>query len=222
MRFLLPANIYLLHCSGFGMCCGLIALFRKKRKAGYLYFTVFALISSFLARLYYTLTIAFYGGLPDVFNIGFLGYAAMFLCFYFANYGQMDLLIDDRQTLSPVYRLIPAVIPVIETVVAVLGLFFGCVKLSVRISFLAISVLSGQAGYYHLKHLLIPDLDDGFTRALRGYNLTALLIGFSSFAEIGLSVFGWNRPIIFVQFFMGLCYAAIFPLLEKGVNKWSI
>lgn len=220
VKLQLYGNIYLLLMSGFGMFLGLFAVFARKRKAIYLYFTVLALISSFLSCLFYTLMIAFYGGLPDIFNIGFLGYAATFLFFFFANYGQMDLLIDDRRSIRPIYRIVPLVIPVVELTAALLGMIYGVVSFSVRVCYLVISLISALAGYYHLKHLIIPDLDDGFAKALRSYNAIAMLIGFFSLTEIGLSVFGHNTVIIFAQFFLGLLYAAVFPVLDKGVKKW--
>ena len=211
----------MLICSGFGLFFGVAQFMKKKRLPMYFMFILFAIMSAFLSRIYYFVSIAFYGSVPEVFNLGFIGYAAMFLYMFFANYGQIDCLVDDRETLRPRYRIIPMIIPVIEFIFAVFSLIFGTVNITVRISFVVISVAAGFAGYLNVKHLIVPDIDLGIVKSIRGYNLIAFLIGIFSIAEIGLSLFGITDIIIYFQIILGVLYAAAIPVLNREVKKWT-
>lgn len=187
----------------------------------YFLFILFAIMSAFLSRIYYFVSIVLYGSVPDVFNLGFIGYAAMFLYMFFANFGQIDNLVDDRRSLAVRYRVIPVIIPLAELIFAIYSLFFGTVDISIRISFAVISFVAGFAGYLNIKHLIIPDVDFGIVKAIRGYNLIALLIGLFSLAEIGFSIFEINGIILYIQIILGILYAAAVPVLNSEVKKWT-
>ena len=45
-----------------------------------------------------------------------------------------------------------------------------------KLSCAAVSCIIGPACYFHLKHLLIPDVDYGVVRCLRGYMIVAMYI----------------------------------------------
>lgn len=221
MKQQLIANLYLLTCSGIGICHGFTRILSHKKAPAYLHFVTFAMLSAFFSRVFYSLSIAFYGGLPDTFNIGFLGYAATFLYIFFANYGQMDLLIDDRRTLKKRYRIIPIILPAIEVAVSVISLFCGSVNFAVCVSFVIISVTAGLAAYFNVKHLIAPDIEFGIVRSIRGFNLIAVITGILSLAEIGLSVFGCPDPIIFVQAALGIMYLLMIAVLDKEMKRWT-
>lgn len=187
----------------------------------YFMFILFAIMSAFLSRIYYFVTVALYGSIPDIFNLGFIGYAAMFLYMLFANYGQIDCLVDDRKTLKARYRIIPIIFPAAELAFSVYSLFFGTADITVRASFVVISVAAGFAGYFNIKHLIIPDVDFGIVKSIRGYNLIAFLIGIFSLAEIGFSLFEYNKIIFFIQLILGVLYAAVIPVLNSEVKKWT-
>ena len=144
MNFTFFTNLYMLICSGFGLAFGITRFMGKKRPPMYFLFILLAIMSAFLSRIYYFVTVALYGSIPDVFNLGFIGYAAMLLYMFFANYGQIDYLVDDRRTLKARYRIIPVIVPVIELIFAFYSLFFGTVDISIRISFIKRIAVSGM------------------------------------------------------------------------------
>lgn len=187
----------------------------------YFLFILLAIMSAFLSRIYYFVSVILYGDVPEVFNLGFIGYAAMFLYMFFANFGQIDMLVDDRKTLKRRYRIIPIIIPVAELAFAVYSLFFGTVDITIRISFVVIAVVAGFAGYLNIKHLIVPDVDFGIVKSIRGYNLIAILIGLLSLAEIGISLFEHNEAIMYIQIVLGALYAAAIPVLNSEVKKWT-
>lgn len=221
MKIPLFTNLYMLICSGFSLVFGIVQFMKKKRPPMYFLFILFAIMSAFLSRIYYFVTVALYGSIPDMFNLGFIGYAAMFLYMFFANYGQIDYLVDDRKTLKIHYRVIPVIIPVTELLLAVYSLIYGTVNITVRISFVAISVIAGFAGYFNIKHFIIPDVDFGIVKLIRGYNLIAFFIGIFSLAEIGFSLFEYNGIIFYIQIILGTLYATAIPVLNSEVKKWT-
>ena len=221
MKFTLFTNLYLLICSGFGLFFGTAQFFKKKHPPMYFMFILFAIMSAFLSRIYYFVTVLLYGSIPGYFNLGFIGYAAMFLYMFFANFGQIDALADDRHTLKARYRIIPVIIPAAELFFGIYSLFFGTVDITVRVPFVIISVLAGFAGYLNIKHLIIPDVDLGIIKSIRGYNLIAFLIGIFSLAEIGFSLFEINGIILYIQIILGVLYAAAIPVLNSEVKKWT-
>lgn len=211
----------MLICSGFSLFFGVAQFMKKKRPPMYFMFVLFAIMSAFLSRVYYFVTVALYGSVPEVFNLGFIGYAAMFLYMFFANYGQIDCLVDDRKMLQTRYRVIPVIVPAVEFLFAIFALIYGTVNISIRIPFLIISVLAGFSGYLNIKHTIIPDVDFGIVKSIKGYNIIAVLIGFFSLAEIGLSIFEINGIILYVQIVLGILYAAAIPVLNREVKKWT-
>ena len=221
MKIVFYSNIYMLICSVISLSYGLHKIFNSKKTAMYFQFGVFTMLCIVLSRLFYTVSIVCFGELPQIFNIGFIGYCAMFMFLFFSNYGQIDKLVDDRKTVKPIYRIIPAVISVPELAAGIAALLFGTVQFSVRLSFLVMTILAGLAGYYNLKHMIIPDIEFGIVKSIKAYNLTALFLEILTLAEIGLSCFGINEPIIFVQAALGIIYAVTLPILHKGVTKWT-
>ncbi len=221
MKTYLISNIHILICCAVGLAYGIARINSKNKPPMYLLFSLFALVSAFLSRVFYTLSIVFHGGIPDTFNIGFLGYAATFLFFLLANIGQMDWLVDDRKSLRPIYRIIPAIVPTAELFAAVIGLFLKNVTFSVRLSFLVITVVAGFAGYFNIKHIIVPDIEFGIVKAVRGNNLIEFAIGILSLAEIGFSVYGLNELILYVQIVLGVLYIAVIPVLSMEVKKWT-
>lgn len=220
MKLQFIANIYMLFCSTIALGYGLSKILSRKKAAAYFTFSVFAVLCVVLSRLYYSVSVICFDEVPQIFNLGFLGYFAMFMFIFFSNYGQIDKLVDDRKSLKPVYRIIPAIIPVIELFFGITAVLYGTADISVCISFLIMTVLAGWAGYFNIKHIIVPDVDFGIAKSIRGYNFTALLIEILSLVEVGLSCFDIIEPIIWVEAVLGILYLAVLPILYKGVKKW--
>lgn len=218
---MLIPNIYLLICAAFGLGYGFHIMFTRKPPA-YFKLVLFSMASQVFARIYYIISIVCYGGIPDTFNLGFIGFASFLLFLFFANYGQIDMLVDDRQNLITKYRVIPLIIPVVELIVALLSILADKVELSVTIPYVILSIIAGLAGYLNMKHLIIPDVEDGIVRAIRGYNLVAVLVEILTLAEIGLVCFEASQFVVFVQVALGILFVIMMPLLNKEVRKWTI
>ena len=218
---MLTANIYLLVCAVFGLAYGLYIMFTKKPPA-YFKLVLFSMASQVFARIYFVVTLACYGGIPDAFNVGFIGFASFLLFLFFANYGQIDMLVDDRRNLITKYRVIPLIIPVAELILSVISGFADNVDFSITISYVVLSVLAGLAGYLNMKHFIIPDVEDGIVRSIRGFNMIAIIMEILTLAEIGLVCFNLSRLVIFVQIILGIIFVIVMPLLNREVRKWTL
>ncbi|MCR4646029.1 MAG: hypothetical protein K5695_11605 [Oscillospiraceae bacterium] len=155
---------------GFGY--GLYRFFRQ-RSAMYIKMIVFGIGCAMLGRLFETLQLFANGQIQTGFHVGVLGVVGSFLFFFTANYGQMDSLVDDKTTAFRKYRLIALAAP---ACIMLLYLFYF---LKVGMGQAAVvrgieTLIISQAAYYHLKHLIMPDVDYGVIRSLRLYNLLAL------------------------------------------------
>ena len=78
------------------------------------------------------------------------------------------------------------------------------------------SLIIALATYFHLKHLVIPDVDYGVIRSIRKYNLLALIYAFLCMAEMLL--FSVRFPVGSVVVCVLLCITLLIfvPVLERG------
>jgi hypothetical protein len=68
---------------------------------------------------------------------------------------------------------------------------------------------------------MIPDVDYGVVRCLRGYNALAIALSVLSMWE--LISLAWGSKILFILSGVGLCGVslALVPAMDKGVKKWQ-
>lgn len=203
--------------AGFGY--GLFRFFRKK-SALYIKMIVFGIGCAMLGRLFETLQIFSNGEIHSGFHVGMLGVVGSFLFFFTANFGQMDSLVDDGSKQFRKYRLIALAAPVV--VVALYVLYFlqtGFGENTVVNG--VVSIIISLAAYFHLKHLIIPDVDYGVIASIRKYNLLALIYAFLCMAEILFTSI--KLPVVSIIIYVLLCITLIVfvPVLEGGVKKWT-
>ena len=111
----------------------------------------------------------------ETLTIAGLGQLAQFLFLISANYGAIDSLCDDGSRQYLKYRVIAGVIPL-----AVVIYFFIIAPevtdtpLGMAMMLVAVVILI-TAFYYHLKHLIIKDVDGGFVKNLRIYNFLGVV-----------------------------------------------
>ena len=207
-------------CACFGFNYGLSRFFRK-RKALYTRMIVFGIGSAFMGRLFETLNLFSYGEVPSGFHIGMLGVISSFLFFFTANYGQMDSLVDDGSRIFRASRLIALIAPAI--IIALFCVFIRYAGWSAGTVGHAVETLViALASYFHLKHLVIRDVDYGIIRSIRLYNLLALIYAFLCMAEMILHAAPFPGVVqIIVCVLICIVYLVFIPVLELGVKKWT-
>lgn len=208
-------------CAAVGFAYGLYRFFRKQ-SALYIRMIVFGIGCAMLGRLFQTLQLFVSGGIQEGFHVGILGVVGSFMFFFSANYGQIDSLVDDGGSKLRKYRLLALLAPL--AAIALYAVYY------IRVGFCADAAVHGvetafigAALYFHLKHLIIPDVHFGIVRSIRSYNLLALIYGLLCMTEI---IFGAFRlpGVCNIVLSVLLCLTLIvfIPVLEKGAKKWSI
>jgi len=213
-------SLALTACAMFSFIYGLVRFFGKESPL-YSKMIVFGIGCAMLGRLFETLQFFTLGELQGGFHVGMLGILGSFLFFFAANYGQMDALVDDKSVKFRKYRLIALLGPLTTAALFVISvLLSGVGKNTVYNTLLAFTVIN--ASYFHLKHLIIPDVEGGIVRSIRAYNLMALIYALLCMAEMIL----WAVPGAFVfrvLVYSCLCvsFVVFIPVLARGISKWS-
>ena len=208
-------------CAVFGFNYGLMRIVRQ-RKALYTYMIVFGIGCAMMGRLFETLSLFAFGEIPSGFHVGMLGVVGSFLFFFTANYGQMDSLVDDGSPMFRKYRLLALLAPII---IAALYVFYLRYAVSVESAIVhgILAAVIALASYYHLKHLIILDVDYGIIRSIRSYNLLALIYAVLCMCE--MIIHAAPFPVILTVIVMALISIILLifvPVLERGVTKWTI
>ena len=218
MKLVAAINIYLFICACAGLIYGLTATYRKKQPL-YFRLMIFPIACQLFSRAFYIVTLLCYGELPDGFNIGFLGFAAFFLFLYLPNVGAIDDLLDEEGRGYKRYRLLALILPAAELALAVFALSYEAVSLDVRISYAVLLLLAGLAGYFNLKHLIIPDVEGGIIGALRRFNALCIAFELLTLAEVGAYCCSLWTPVV-IQVLLGVLSVVFLPLLNKETKKW--
>ena len=212
-------NIYLLACSLIGLGYGLVLLYKNKQSL-YFELMIFPIACQVFSRTYYTVLLLCYEEIPITFNVGYIGLATFFLFLFLPNIGVIDNLVDEKNKSFKKYRLIPIIIPAFELIVSLAALFLGYASLSVRIYFIIMSLLAGLAGYFNVKHLIIPDVEGGIIESIRKFNLFCVIFELFALAEVGLYCFNLSGATIVVDALLGIFYIIFLPFLNKETQKW--
>ena len=113
--------------------------------------------------------------------------------------------------------------------VAVALLYVPCILtdmlISTKISLAVMWVTAMCSSYYNFKHAIISDLGYGFAKAIRPYNICALIL---IFAELILHIlwanaddFGFVIIAVVSAIFSVMC-AVTMVALKRGVEAWKI
>ena len=198
--------------------------FFKKGKAYYLQIVTMAFGCYAMGSLYYLCQSITAEEVPEGFTAAYLGRIGFFLFLFTANFGQMDGLLDDRTPTFKKFRYLALLAPV-----AVALLYVPCILtdmlISTKISLVFMWLAAMCSSYYNFKHAIISDLGYGFVKAIRPYNICALIL---TFAELILHIlwanaddFGFGIIAIVSALFSVMC-AVTMVALKRGVEAWKI
>ena len=211
-------DIALMICALSGLVLGFDCLRPKKP----LYSAMIVMgLGCFAIGKAYTLTRQITGlETSGIFHVGILGIVGAFAFFFSSNFGQIDSLVDDGSRKNMIYRIIP-----ITASTVIIGIYavilLSPASAAEKIADGLAALAASAAGYYHLKHLLIPDVDYGIVRCLRGYNALALVFCFGAMTELTASAYSceWLRTTACVV--ESVILVLIVPIMKRGVRNWS-
>ena len=91
-----------------------------------------------------------------------------------------------------------------------------------KISYALIWIPAMIAVYFSLKHTLIPNLDFGFIKALKPYNVFVLLLGFSELLCMTAWDYYYPIPLAISAVLFGVLCVCTMLFAKRGVEKWTI
>ena len=205
----------------FSLCYGLKHFF-KKGKPLFLQSLTMAMASHTLGSIYHLCQTLTSDIVVEGFTPAYLGRIGFFLFLITASYGQLDRIVDDG---SPKMR--PAKAIALLASLAVILLFIPNAKVYdtptiTKVVYAFVWLPAMVSVYFNLKHAVIPNLDFGFIKSIKTYNVLVLMLSFSEL----LALSAWNfyfatQLAVTAILFAVLCVATIIAA-KKGVEQWTI
>ena len=199
--------------------------FFKKGKAYYLQIVTMAFGCYAMGSFYYLCQSITAEEVPEGFTAAYLGRIGFFLFLFTANFGQMDGLVDDRTPALKKFSYIALLAPVAATLLY-LPCLIADMHYSTKISLAFIWISAIFSSYFNFKHAIISDLGYGFVKAIRPYNICALIL---TFTELVLQVLWVHYDInygfviiAFVSAIFSVMCAVTMVALKRGVEAWKI
>lgn len=215
--FSLYINLLLFASSGSGFIYAVVKYF--KPKAPLLWkLVVCSLGCMMLGRLF---TVILFLTSREIFsdiNVGRFGVIGGFFFLLSASYGQMNGLVDGGEKKYRKYRLISMLAPAVIVTIYI-PLFIS--KSAIIIN-AATCLLLSLCSYFNLKHLIMPDINMGILKLIRGYNFLALSLTVLSALETCLSIPNSAVILAIVSILISIVYIIIVPILVKGAKKWTL
>lgn len=195
--------------------------FFKKGKALYLQIITFVFASNAIACLCNICQIVTIKEIYNGFNISYLSQMSCFLALLTANFGQIDGILDDGSNSMRKSRIIALLAPFTCLLILVPNLYQEK-TLIFKISYIVMWIPAILSSYYNLKHFLIPDMGFGFVKAIRPYNLMAVIYTFLKL--IYLTIMGINPSVILIilSTLIAIVDIILIVSVKKGVEKWTI
>ncbi len=158
------------------------------------------------------------------FTPAYLGRIGFFLFILTASYGQLDRIVDDGSSKMRKARILALIAPLLAALLYIPNAVAPFVPISTKVVYALVWIPAILCVYFNLKHAIIPDLDFGFIKAIKPYNVFVLLLSFSEL----LCLTAWDYceydsiPLAVTAIVFGaLCLCTMFSA-RKGVGKWTI
>jgi hypothetical protein len=219
--YILIAELAPLAATLFSLIYGLRYFFKRGKPLCLQSFTM-AMASHALGSIYHLCQTLTNEDIVEGFTPAYLGRIGFFLFIITASYGQLDKIVDDGSPKMRPARLIALAAPVCAALLFVPNAMAADTPIATKAVYAAVWIPAIISAYFNLKHVLIPDLDFGFIKSLKPYNVCALLLSFSELACLT----AWNLcdelyVAIAAVAFAALCICAMIAA-KKGVEKWTI
>ncbi|MBP1587048.1 MAG: hypothetical protein ILO53_01435 [Clostridia bacterium] len=221
MKLILITNIIVCVCAFIGFIYGIVKFF-KPGKAVYAQMITLAVGCAAFGRLYQVVRLLTGGDMFNGFQLGVFGVIGSLLFLFSANFGAMDSLADDKTKKFLKYRLISIAAPAAALILYIVFILLTDLPGSVKIASSLVTVFVMQASYFHLKHLIFPDVDLGIIKCLRPYNLLALIYTFLCLAEMIVIGLGNEVGIMIAGILIGAVVIGVIISAERGIKKWTI
>lgn len=143
----------------------------------------------------------------------------MFAFLFSASFGQIDGLGDDKSEALQEYRLIALAAPAGVIVILILMLISG-IGWQMQVMYGVLFLPAMLASYYNLKHLIIPDVEDGILVAIRKYNLATILLTVLVMITFVVKMYGQTLVYGIVSILCGVCALFVLWFAKEGTERW--
>ena len=196
--------------------------FFKKGKPLFLQSITMAMASHALAGVYHLCQTLTTENIIEGFTPAYLGRIGFFLFILTASYGQLDRIVDDGSVKMRLARIVALIAPLLAVLLYIPNALIEDVATATKVVYAFVWIPAIISAYFNLKHVIIPDFDFGFIKAIKPYNVFVLLLSFSEL--LCLTALDFYYPVM-----MAAC-AVVFGVLcvctmiaaKKGVEKWTI
>ena len=196
--------------------------FFKKGKPLFLQSITMAMGSHALGTIYHLCLTLTNETVLDGFTPAYLGRIGFFLFFIAASYGQMDRIVDDGSKKIRPARLIALLAPVGAILLYLPNALMEDLPLATKISVSLVWIPAVFSLYYNLKHSIIPDLDFGFIKAIKPYNILATCLGFSELLCLTAWDYLSGAHLVGTAVVFSVLCVAMMLAAEKGAKRWTI
>lgn len=196
--------------------------FFKKGKPLFLQSITMAMGSHALGSIYHMCQSLTSENVVEGFTPAYLGHIGFFLFIITASYGQLDRIVDDGSMGMRKSRIIALLAPVLALLIYIPNALPEDIAVSTKVVYALVWLPAMVSVYFNLKHAIIPDLDFGFIKAIKPYNLLVLLLSFSEL--LCLTAWDYYYPVLMAVssvVFGTLCICTM-VLARRGVKKWTI
>ena len=215
------AELVPLFAALFSLIYGLKHFF-KKGKPLFLQSITMAMASHALGSIYHLCQTLTSDNLVDGFTPAYLGRIGVFLFLITASYGQLDKIVDDGSPKMRPARAIALIAPVFAVLLYIPNTMIEYIMPSTRIVYAFVWIPAMFSVYFNLKHAIIPNMDFGFIKALRTYNIFVLLFSFSEL--LCLTAWSYYDVVLLAlsTILFGVFCICTVVSAKKGVEKWTI
>lgn len=218
--FMLGNNISFA-CALIGFIYGIVKFF-KSRKAVFAQMAALAVGCTMFGRLYQIIRILTQDDIFNEFQLGIFGIIGSLLFLFSANLGAIDSLIDVSKKQLNTVRAASIPGPLAILAIYVLFILTSDFSLLQKIMGAVVCVFAMEAAYISLKHLIVPDIENGVIYCLRKHNLLVLIYSFLCVADYITLIFKNGVISLVVNILIGIVMLMIPMVVERAVKKWTI
>ena len=196
--------------------------FFKKGKPLFLQTITMAMGSHALGSIYHLCQSITSNVIIEGFTPAYLGRIGFFLFLITASYGQMDRIVDDGSSKMRPSRYIALLASIGAAAIYIPNCVIENVPIQTKVVYALVWIPAVIAVYFNLKHAVIPDMDFGFIKALKPYNIFALLLCFFELICLTAWDYYYLVPLAISSVIFGVLCICTMVAAKKGVDKWTI
>ena len=196
--------------------------FFKKGKPLCLQSITMAMASHSLGSIYHLCQALASDTLVEGFTPAYLGRIGFFLFILTASYGQLDRIVDDGSEKMQKARILALIAPILAVLLYIPNALIEDVPVETKVVYAIVWIPAILSVYFNLKHAIIPNLDFGFIKAIKPYNIFILSLEFSELLCLGAWDYYYPAQMAITAVIFAILCVCTMVAAKRGVEKWTI